>query len=74
MNFIKRILGIVWMLLGFAAGYYLLVSQAFPKFATGSTEDLVPAIIYCFILAPIIVGGMFVFGLYAMQGEYNQED
>jgi hypothetical protein len=73
MNLLRRILGIVWILLGIAAGYYLLVSQAIPKFGTGSTEDLVPAIIYSFILAPIITGGMFIFGLYAFQGEYDQE-
>lgn len=74
MNLLRRILGIVWILLGIAAGYYLLVSQAMPKFATGTTEDLVPAIIYSFILAPIIIGGMFIFGLYAFQGEYDLED
>ena len=74
MNFIRKILGIVWIIIGLLAGYYLIVSQAIPKFGTGSTEDLVPAIIYCFILAPIITGGMFIFGLYAFQGEYHQKD
>ena len=73
MNIIRRIFGIVWIIVGIAAGYYLFVSQALPKFSTGSSEDMVPAIIYSFILAPIITGGMFVFGLYALQGEYNQE-
>jgi hypothetical protein len=73
MNLLKKILGVVWMCLGIYGGYYLVVSQAFPKFGTGNTEDLVPAIIYCFILAPIVTGGMFVFGLYAWQGEYNEE-
>jgi len=71
MNSVRKILGIVWILVGLIAGYYLLVSQAIPKFGTGSTEDLVPAIIYTFILAPIISGGMFVFGLYCLQGEYD---
>lgn len=74
MNVLRKVLGIVWILMGIAAGYYLLVSQAIPQFGTGSTEDLVPAIIYSFILAPIITGGMFVFGLYALQGEYDLED
>ncbi|ADY50855.1 hypothetical protein Pedsa_0270 [Pseudopedobacter saltans DSM 12145] len=74
MNAIRRFLGIVWMIVGIVAGYYLLVSQAIPKFGTGTTEDLVPAIIYSFILAPIITGGMFVFGLYCLQGEYDFKD
>ncbi|MFD1628369.1 DUF6814 family protein [Pseudopedobacter beijingensis] len=71
MNSIRRILGIVWIIVGLVAGYYLLVSQALPKFAAGTTEDLVPAVIYTFILMPIISGGMFVFGLYCLQGEYD---
>jgi len=71
MNTIKRILGVVWILLGLAAGYYLIVSQAIPQFTSGKTEDLVPAIIYTFILMPIITGGLCVFGWYALQGEYN---
>lgn len=74
MNNIRRFLGIVWMIIGLVAGYYLLVSQAMPKFGTGATEDLVPAIIYSCILAPIITGGMFVFGLYCLQGEYDFKD
>jgi len=74
MNALRRFLGIVWMIVGAVAGYYLLVSQAIPKFGTGTTEDLVPAIIYSCILAPIITGGMFVFGLYCLQGEYDFKD
>lgn len=73
MDFLRRILGIVWILIGLLAGYYLVISQAIPKFESSAPEDMVPAIIYTFILAPIIMGGMFVFGLYALKGEYNQK-
>lgn len=72
MDFIRRILGIIWILIGLWAGYYLVISQAIPKFESNAPEDMVPAIIYTFILAPIIVGGMFMFGWYAIKGEYNQ--
>ncbi len=70
-NKIKRILGVVWMILGVAAGYYLIISQAIPQFSSGKTEDLVPALIYTFILTPIITGGLCIFGWYALQGEYE---
>jgi nitric oxide reductase large subunit len=69
---IKRILGVVWIILGLAAGYYLLVSQAIPQFSSGRSEDLVPAIIYTFILMPIITGGLCIFGWYALRGEYDE--
>lgn len=72
MNTIKRVLGIVWIALGMAAGYYLIISQAIPQFTSGRTEDLVPAIIYTFILMPIITGGLCIFGWYALKGEYDE--
>lgn len=55
MNAIKRFSGILWLLAGAVAGYYLLVEQALPKFGTGKPEDLIPAGIYTFILCPLIV-------------------
>jgi len=33
----------------------------------------VPAIIYTFILAPIIAGGMSILGYYALTGEYDEK-
>lgn len=73
MNSIKRILGLVWMALGVAAGYYLIISQAIPQFSSGRSEDLVPALIYTFILMPIITGGLCIFGWYALRGEYDEQ-
>lgn len=71
MSGIKKLLGIVWIVLGLAAAYFLLIDQAFPKFQSGKPEDMIPAIIYTFVLAPIIVGGLGIFGWYALQGEYK---
>ncbi len=72
MNTVKKILGVVWIALGLAAGYYLIISQAIPQFSSGRSEDLVPAIIYTFILMPIITGGLCIFGWYALRGEYDE--
>jgi hypothetical protein len=74
MNTIRRILGFVWILIGLAAGYYLIVNQAIPKFNSPNSEDLIPAIIYAFVLTPIIVGGLSVFGYYALTNEYEIRD
>ena len=71
MSGIKKILGIVWIVLALYAGYKLIVDQAMPKFLSGKPEDMIPAIIYTFVLAPIIVGGLGTFGWYALQGEYK---
>ena len=72
MNTIKRMAGFLWIAIALAAGYYLIVNQAIPKFKSPKQEDLIPAIIYTFILTPIIVGGLSIFGVYAIKGEYDQ--
>ncbi len=74
MNQIKKYMGIVWILLAVVAGYYLIVSQAIPKFESPKPEDRIPAIIYAFILMPIIVGGLSIFGYYALKGEYDMPE
>lgn len=71
MNQVRKFMGIVWMALAVVAGYYLIVSQAIPKFESPKPEDKIPAIIYAFILTPIIVGGLLIFGYYAITGEYE---
>ena len=71
MNGLKRLLGIVWMVLGVATGLYLVYFQAMPLWAKGG-NDLVPAIIYTFILAPFISIGMSLFGYFALKGEFDQ--
>lgn len=71
MNGLKRLLGIVWMVLGIATGLYLVYFQAVPLWQKGG-NDLVPAIIYTFILAPFITVGMSLFGYFALRGEFDQ--
>jgi MFS family permease len=71
MNGLKRLLGIVWMVLGVATGLYLVYFQAMPLWAKGG-NDLVPAIIYTFILAPFISIGMSLLGYFALKGEFDQ--
>ena len=71
MNLLKRILGLVWIGLGIGAGIYLIYFQAVPLWAKGG-NDLVPAIIYTFVLAPLISIGMSLFGFYAFQGEFDK--
>ncbi|TAE32892.1 MAG: hypothetical protein EAZ91_03220 [Cytophagales bacterium] len=73
MNTIKRLLGLVWLGLAALSGYYGITALGIPKLTSGKTDDLVFGIIIVFVLMPIIVGGLVTFGLYALQGEYNDE-
>ncbi|MGN0004022.1 MAG: DUF6814 family protein [Sphingobacterium composti] len=72
MEFIKKILGIVWLILAAIAAYFCIVQFGFPKFQTGHQEDLVFGIIIVFILTPIISIGLGVFGYFALTGEFDE--
>ena len=73
MNTLRRYLGVVWLALAALCGYFGLMDFGLPKLASGKTEDLVFGIIILFVLLPILVGGLVRFGLYALQGEYDEE-
>ena len=73
MDSIKRILGIVWIALALAAAYFCIFTFGIPKFTCGKQDDLVFGIVILFVLTPIIVGGLFTFGYYALAGEYSDK-
>jgi len=70
MDSIKKILGIVWLVLAAFILYLGLTVLGIQKLTSGKQEDLVFGIIIVFILLPIVVGGLGMFGWYALQGEY----
>ena len=75
MNTLKRYAGIIWLLLGLAAGYFSITTIGLPKFTSGlngNQSDLVFGIIMLFVLTPIIVGSLLTFGYYALTGEYDE--
>lgn len=71
MKTFRRILGVFWLLLAALAAYFCVVEFGLPKFATGKQDDLVFGIIILFVLTPLIVLGLAVFGYYALTGEYD---
>lgn len=71
MNQLKRILGMVWIALAIAAAYFCVFVFGLPKFASGKQEDLVFGIIILFILTPLVVIGMGIFGYYSLMGDYD---
>ncbi|MET0461818.1 MAG: DUF6814 family protein [Chitinophagaceae bacterium] len=71
MNSIKKMLGLVWVLLA-PAVIYFLISGAITHIDPSGTKDInnpVVWIIIILIFTPIAVG-LFIFGLYALKGEY----
>ena len=73
MDGLKKILGIVWILLALVVLYFGLTVMGIPKLTSGKQEDLVFGIIIVFILLPIVAGGLAVFGYYSLSGDYSDE-
>lgn len=75
MNNIKKILGGASLLLALVSGWFSITSIGLPKFQSGlagNQSDMVFGIIVLFVLTPIIVGALAVFGWYALHGEYDK--
>ena len=71
MNQFKKIMGVVCMIIAPAVIYFLL-SGAIANIGSG-TKDInkpVPWIIIIAIFTPIAIG-LFIFGYYALRGEYE---
>ncbi len=73
MDELKKILGIVWILIALAVAYFGITVMGIPKLASGKQEDLVFGIIILFVLVPIVSGGMAIFGYYSLIGEYSDD-
>lgn len=72
MNPIKRILGIVWLLLAPVVIYFLL-SGAISNIDPAGTKDINNPVIWVIIIAiftPIAIG-LMIFGWYAFTGSYD---
>lgn len=74
MNKIRKFLGVLWILLSLAAAYFCIFIFGWPKLISGKQDDLVFGIVILFVLTPIIVGGLFIFGRYAWMGEYDRKE
>ncbi len=73
MDSIKKILGILWILIAVVVAYYGLTVFGIPKVMSEKTDDNVFGWIILTVLMPIIVGGLGTFGWYSFTGEYSEE-
>ena len=71
LNKLKRLLGIVWIALGFIAIYLGVFELGIPKLKSGIPDDLIFGIIMMAIIAPITAFALITFGKYALNGEYD---
>ena len=73
MDQVKKILGVVWILLAVVVAYYGLSMFGIPKVMSDKQEDNIFGWIILTVLMPIIVGGLGIFGWYSFTGEYSDD-
>lgn len=73
MDSIKRILGILWILIGIASIALLIYSAAINiNTAKGDIGKPLPWLIIILVFTPIAIG-LVIFGYYSLKGEYDGE-
>ena len=73
MELLKKYLGIVWILLGVYVGYSQ-ITDSLTKIGSDKLEDRVFGWVILYVLVPIVVGGLILFGKYALEGEYSKNE
>lgn len=71
MNQIKRFAGILWILIGPVAMYYLIKTAAAEIAAKPVIDTKIQWGVFVTIFLPI-AAGLVIFGYYALKGEYDQ--
>ena len=70
MNLIKRFAGIIWILLGPLAIYYLIATAISEIGKKPVIDTKIQWIVFVVIFIPIAIG-MMIFGWFALKGEYD---
>lgn len=69
---LRKYLGIVWILLGLYVGYDRIM-DSLTKIGSDQLEDRVFGWVVLCVLVPIVVGGLILFGKFALEDEYNSQ-
>jgi len=70
MNYVKRFLGIIWILLAPLATYYLVKTASHEIAKKPAIETKIQWSVFIIVFIPIAIG-LIIFGYYAIKGEYD---
>ena len=70
MNTIKRFAGIIWILMGPVAIYYLIKTASEEITKKPVLDTKIQWIVFVVIFIPVVIG-LMIFGWYALKGEYD---
>ena len=71
MNTIKRFAGIIWILMGPIAIFYLIKTAGEEIAKKPVLDTKIQWIVFVVIFIPVVIG-LMIFGWYALKGEYDK--
>ncbi len=71
MNKLKKYAGIIWMLIGPIAMYYLIETATAQIISKPGIDTKIQWMVFGVVFLPIAVG-LMIFGYYALKGEYDK--
>ena len=71
MNAIKKYAGVIWILMGPVAIYYLIKTAGAEIAKKPHIDTKIQWMVFVVIFIPIAIG-LIIFGWYALKGEYDQ--
>jgi len=70
MNTIKRFAGIIWILMGPVAIYYLIKTASEEITKKPVLDTKIQWVVFVVVFIPVVIG-LMIFGWYALKGEYD---
>jgi hypothetical protein len=70
MNYVKRFLGIIWILLAPLAIYYLIKTALHEIEKKPVIDTKIQWLVFIIVFIPIAIG-LIIFGYFALKGEYG---
>jgi hypothetical protein len=71
MNTLKKIVGLLCIIAGIGAEYFLITAITSGSLVKNAEENTIFALTVIPVSIPVLFGGLLLFGYYALKGEYN---
>jgi ABC-type transport system involved in cytochrome c biogenesis permease component len=72
MDNIKKIIGLLCIAVGVLAEYYLITAITSGSLVKNPEENKIFALTVIPVSIPVLLGGLVLFGYYALKGEYSE--
>ena len=74
MNSVKKVMGLLCILVGVIAEYYLVSAITNGTLVKNPEENKIFAMTVIPVSIPVVLGGLLLFGFYALKGEYDTQE